>query len=139
MWPEEPVTSSKGAGVLVAAKESDLRIGSGKSVRFEGEGYGSGISFFHVHNEPGQGPDPHVHPYSETWVVLSGSALVWTDDGEANVSAGDILVVGAGTTHAFRATGSEPLRMMCIHASSRIEQRFFDTADERFDGTPLRD
>jgi quercetin dioxygenase-like cupin family protein len=36
---------------------------------FEGESHGSGVSFFLVNNEPGQGPDLHRHPYSETWIV----------------------------------------------------------------------
>ncbi|MET9000167.1 cupin domain-containing protein [Amycolatopsis sp. Hca4] len=112
--------------MVVIAKEDDLRIGSGRTARFEGGAYGSGVSFFHVHNTEGQGPDAHVHPYSETWVVLAGQALFRTADGEGLAGQGDVVVVGAGTAHAFRAVGPEPLRMMCIHASPRIEQDFLD-------------
>ncbi|MFK0244079.1 cupin domain-containing protein [Amycolatopsis azurea] len=112
--------------MLVIAKEDDLRIGGGRTARFEGEAYGSGISFFHVHNTEGQGPDPHVHPYSETWVVLAGSALIRSADGEATVTEGDVVVVSAGTAHSFRAVGPEPLKMMCIHASPRIQQEVLD-------------
>jgi mannose-6-phosphate isomerase-like protein (cupin superfamily) len=115
--------------MVVIAKEDDLRIGSGRTARFEGEAYGSGVSFFHVHNTEGQGPGAHVHPYSETWVVLAGEALFRTADGEGTARQGDVVVVGAGTAHAFRAVGPEPLRMMCIHASPRIEQDFLDDAE----------
>ena len=33
------------------------------TLTFEGEGYGSGVSFFLVYNQPGEGPDLHRHPY----------------------------------------------------------------------------
>ncbi|QFU91817.1 cupin domain-containing protein [Amycolatopsis sp. YIM 10] len=115
--------------MLVIAKEDDLRIGGGRTARFEGEAYGSGISFFHVHNTEGQGPDAHVHPYSETWVVLAGTVLIRTSDGEATATEGDVVVVSAGTAHAFRAAGPEPLKMMCVHASPRIQQEFLDDAE----------
>jgi mannose-6-phosphate isomerase-like protein (cupin superfamily) len=114
--------------MIAIAKEDDLRLGTGRTARFEGESYGSGISFFHVYNVEGQGPSAHVHTYSETWVVLAGSALIRTADGEVTAVEGDVVVVGAGTAHAFRAVGPEPLRMMCIHASPRIEQEFLDEA-----------
>lgn len=114
--------------MLTIVKEDDLRLKSGKTAKFEGQPHGSGISFFHVHNTEGQGPDPHVHPYSETWVVLAGCALVRTGDGEVTAQRGDVVVVGAGTVHAFRAVGAEPLEMLCVHAAPHIEQEFLDAA-----------
>lgn len=33
-----------------------------RTVQFEGEPYGAGISFFLVDNEPGEGPGLHLHP-----------------------------------------------------------------------------
>ncbi|MGH1564258.1 cupin domain-containing protein [Mumia sp. DW29H23] len=115
--------------MLIVAKESDLRLPRSRTTRFEGEAYGSGVSFFHVDNAPGQGPDAHVHPYSETWVVLEGVAHIRTADGETYGEPGDVVVVGAGTPHAFRAVGPDTLRMLCIHASPRIEQEFLDDED----------
>lgn len=114
--------------MLIVAKEADLRIPGSRTARFEGEAYGSGVSFFHVENAPGKGPDAHVHPYSETWVVLSGTAHIRTADGETYGEPGDVVVVGPGTAHAFRAVGPDTLRMLCIHASPRIEQEFLDDA-----------
>ncbi|WP_425861936.1 cupin domain-containing protein [Arthrobacter sp. TWP1-1] len=108
--------------MLTKVKGSELMLGAGRTIKFEGEGYGSGVSFFLVDNDPGQGPGLHRHPYSETWVVLEGEAIVRAD-GEAHPAVvGDILVVEAGTPHQFRAAGSGRLRMMCIHASPRFHQ-----------------
>jgi len=114
--------------MLIVAKEADLRIPGSRTTRFEGEAYGSGVSFFHVDNAPGQGPNAHVHPYSETWVVLAGAVHIRTTDGETRGEPGDVVVVGPGTAHAFRAVGKETLRMLCIHASPRIDQDFLDDA-----------
>ena len=46
---------------------------------FEGEPHGSDISVFLVNNLPGEGPDLHKHPYSETWIVRSGAARMTAD------------------------------------------------------------
>lgn len=115
--------------MLTVVKESGLLLPGSRTARFEGEAYGSGVSFFHVDNVAGQGPDAHVHPYSETWVVLAGRVLVRTTDGETYGESGDVIVVGPDTAHAFRAVGDAPLRMLCLHASPRIEQEFLE--DER--------
>ncbi|MDQ0574432.1 cupin domain-containing protein [Agromyces albus] len=112
--------------MFTAVRGSDLTIGAGRTVKFEGEGYGSGVSFFLVDNQPGQGPDLHQHPYSETWVVLEGEVTVTADGEDHRAGVGDILVVGPATPHRFRAESSGTLRMMCIHASPRIEQEFLD-------------
>ncbi|MBX9245590.1 cupin domain-containing protein [Actinotalea ferrariae] len=108
--------------MLSRVTAAELRIGTGRTSRFEGEEYGSEVSFFLVDSDPGQGPSLHRHPYTETWVVLEGEATVTADGEEHHAAAGDILVVGAGTHHKFVATGTGPLRMACIHGSPRMIQ-----------------
>ena len=44
-----------------AIRSGELPASPGGTVTFEGESYGSGVSFFHVHNQPGEGPDLHRH------------------------------------------------------------------------------
>jgi quercetin dioxygenase-like cupin family protein len=112
--------------MLTTARAADLTIGAGRTVKFEGEAHGSGVSFFLVDNQPGQGPDLHKHPYTETWVVLEGEVTVTADGVDHRAGVGDILVVGPDTPHRFRAEGEGTLKMMCIHASPRIEQEFLD-------------
>ena len=108
--------------MLTVVPAADLVMGSGRTARFEGEGYASGVSFFLVDNDPGQGPGLHRHPYTETWVVRSGSATVTADGETREASAGDILTVTAGTAHKFVNSGSGRLEMVCIHASPRMIQ-----------------
>jgi mannose-6-phosphate isomerase-like protein (cupin superfamily) len=82
------------------------------TLTFEGEGYGAGVSFFLVHNQPGEGPDLHRHPYSETWM----------DGHQFEAGAGDIAVVGPNTPHMFKNVGKERLDIVCIHASPKMIQ-----------------
>ena len=94
------------------------------TVRFEGEPHGSEISFFLVNNLPGEGPGLHSHPYSETWIVRRGKALMSADGVDVEVGPGDVMVVSPGTPHKFKntGTGDERLEIFCIHASPRMIQ-----------------
>jgi hypothetical protein len=59
-----------------AIRSGELQPSPGGTVTFEGDPYGSGVSFFLVDNVPGAGPDLHKHPYSETWTSgLAGRGL----------------------------------------------------------------
>ena len=103
-------------------RAGQLAPSPGGTVTFEGEPYGSGVSFFLVNNEPGNGPDLHKHPYSETWIVRSGKGLFTADGHEIEAGPGDILVVGPETPHKFKNVGDGRLDVVCIHASPRMIQ-----------------
>jgi mannose-6-phosphate isomerase-like protein (cupin superfamily) len=108
------------------AHERDLRAGRSRTATFEGKDHMSGVSFFHVDNETGQGPEVHTHPYSETFIVLSGEAVITVDGEEIGARKGDVVVADAGTPHRFRNSGSGRLELMCIHASPRFETEWLD-------------
>ncbi|WP_235518443.1 cupin domain-containing protein [Cellulomonas sp. Leaf334] len=101
---------------------SDLRRPDSRTARFEGRAHGSGVSFFLIDNEPGQGPGRHRHPYTETWVVLEGQATITIDGHDLVAEADDCAVVPAGVWHSFVNSGSGALRMICIHASDVMVQ-----------------
>jgi mannose-6-phosphate isomerase-like protein (cupin superfamily) len=103
-------------------RSGELQPTPGGTLRFEGESYGSGVSFFLVNNQPGKGPDLHTHPYSETWIVRSGHARITADGQDMEVSPGDIIVVTAETPHKFKNIGTDRLDIICIHASPRMIQ-----------------
>jgi len=92
------------------------------TVTFEGEPHGSDVSMFLVNNEPGEGPELHRHPYSETWIVRSGKARMTADGQDIDAEPGDIVVVGPQTPHKFKNVGTERLDIICIHASPRMIQ-----------------
>lgn len=101
-----------------------LRLSPGGSARFEGIHHGAGVSFFWVAGEPGTGPERHEHPYSETWIVLAGTASIDADGEQLAAGRGSIVTVTAGSRHLFRSVGPERLEMICVHASPTIIQRF---------------
>lgn len=105
-------------------RSSELPPSGRGTVRFEGEAHGSEISFFLVNNLPGEGPNLHTHPYSETWIVRRGTALMTADGVDVEVGPGDVMVVGPETPHKFKNTGAgdERLEIFCIHASPRMIQ-----------------
>lgn len=108
--------------MVSVVKAAHLVTGATRTARFEGVAHDSGISFYLVDNDPGQGPGLHRHPYTETWVVQGGTATITVGDQSVNAVVGDILTVPANTPHKFVATGTSPLRMVCIHASPRMIQ-----------------
>ncbi|GLJ61860.1 cupin [Microbacterium barkeri] len=108
-------------GIVTADR---IRMPGSRTLRFEGREHGAAVSFFHVDNEPGQGPGLHRHPYSETWHVLAGEATITMGEETIVARAGDTATVGAGVWHGFVNSGDGPLRILCIHASDTMIQEF---------------
>lgn len=105
-------------------RSGELQPSAGGTVKFEGEAYGSGVSFFLVNNQPGMGPDLHKHPYSETWIVRTGKARITADGEDIKAGPGDIVVVGSETPHQFKNIGTDRLDIICIHSSPRMIQEW---------------
>jgi mannose-6-phosphate isomerase-like protein (cupin superfamily) len=103
-------------------RAGEQRRAPNRTLRFEGEQYGSGVSMFLVDNEPGEGPALHRHPYSETWIVRSGRARFTAHDEDLEAEQGDIFVVGPNTPHKFVNLGPGRLDLVCVHDSPRIIQ-----------------
>jgi mannose-6-phosphate isomerase-like protein (cupin superfamily) len=103
-------------------RADEQRRAPNRTLRFEGEGYGSGVSLFLVDNEPDEGPGLHRHPYSETWIVGSGRARFTADGQDLEAGDGDILVVGPDSPHKFVNLGPGRLDLICVHDSPAIIQ-----------------
>lgn len=107
---------------------ASLVIGTGRTRRFVGLEHGAGISYFFVDNEPGEGPDLHWHPYTETWFVIEGTARITIGDHQLIANAGDTETVPTGVWHGFKNAGEGRLKVLCIHASDVIIQTWADEA-----------
>ncbi|WP_306371105.1 cupin domain-containing protein [Nocardiopsis sp. CC223A] len=106
---------------------AEIAIGEARRTGlFEGRRYGSGITFFLVDNDPGQGPGLHRHPYTETWTVLEGEATITIGEERVVARAGDTAVCGPNVWHGFVNTGTGRLRLMGVHASDTLIQEFED-------------
>lgn len=103
-------------------QEADLALRPGGTIKFVGEPYGSGASFFHVKDAPGGGPKLHRHPYPETWVVLQGKVRFEVGGEAIETTAGHVVVGPADIPHKFTNIGNDVLEMMCIHPSPVIIQ-----------------
>jgi len=65
---------------------------------------------------PGGHLAPHVHSFEEGFYLLSGHAIVSLNDQAYALSRGDYGVAKVGTLHAWRNTGSAPVRWLQVSA-----------------------
>jgi mannose-6-phosphate isomerase-like protein (cupin superfamily) len=94
---------------------------------FEGGKHGSSsVSFFLVHNRPGEGPELHRHQYDETFIIQEGRVLVRVGEETVEGGPGDIVVGPAGTPHGFTNLGPGQARLVCIHAAPRMKTEWLD-------------
>ena len=100
--------------------------GSENASRFDGHEHGASISFFINRHRPGTGPDLHSHPYEETFIVLDGKVRFTLGEETLEATAGQIVVVPAGTPHKFVSTGAGRLRQISIHPAARMETEWLE-------------
>jgi len=81
-------------------------------------------SIFVTRYERGQGPDLHLHPYPEVFVVETGTAAFTVGEDEIIVTAGHIVIVPSETPHAFKGAADDILRVVSVHPSGEVEQTY---------------
>ena len=79
-------------------------------------------SIFITRYDRDQGPELHLHPYPEAFVVQAGTATFTVGEDEHTVPAGNVVVVGADTVHCFKNRTEVPLEVVSFHPSPRVEQ-----------------
>jgi len=96
--------------------------GNDISRTFEGGKHGPcSVSFFLVHNRPGEGPAMHHHAYDETFVILEGNVVVHVGDETLEGGPGDIVIGPADIPHGFTNSGPGRARLVCIHAAPAMK------------------
>ncbi len=104
----------------------DRLPGSETASRFDGHEHGASVSFFISRNPPGSGPDLHRHPYEETFIVQDGKVRFTVGEETIEATAGEIVIVPAGTPHKFVSCGSGRLRQISIHPAARMETEWLE-------------
>jgi len=95
------------------------------SATFNGHEHEAQVSFFLSRNQPGTGPKLHSHPYEEIFIVEDGEVVFTVGEGTVEASAGDIVVVPAGTPHKF-VSRSPRHRQVSIHPVARMETEWLE-------------
>jgi quercetin dioxygenase-like cupin family protein len=94
---------------------------SGSAYKFEGYLYGeANVSFFLSETPPGSGPELHIHPYAEVFVVQDGELAFTVGDATIEANGGQIVIVPAGVPHRFVNLSLAPARHIDIHTSRRM-------------------
>jgi quercetin dioxygenase-like cupin family protein len=75
-----------------------------------------------VKSPPGWSGRAHSHDREEIVVIVQGNGAAFLNDDRIEVSAGDVVVVPAGTLHSFEA-GPDGLESMTVEPAGI---RFFD-------------
>jgi mannose-6-phosphate isomerase-like protein (cupin superfamily)/CDGSH-type Zn-finger protein len=57
---------------------------------------------------------PHRHLYEESIIVLSGEGCMWTENGKANVHAGDVIFLPRKQEHSLQSTTAEGLDVVGV-------------------------
>jgi mannose-6-phosphate isomerase-like protein (cupin superfamily) len=94
---------------------------SHRTIKYEGRDE-IPVSMFLTRYERGEGPDLHLHPYAEVFVVLEGTATFTVGEDELMVEAGHIVVVPPETVHGFKNPDDPVLRVHSVHPSPTVQQ-----------------
>lgn len=68
----------------------------------------------HFEVEVGGYTPHHQHDYEHEIVILKGSGVAKSEQGERAFQAGDIIHVPPNEMHNFKNTGSAPLEFICL-------------------------
>jgi mannose-6-phosphate isomerase-like protein (cupin superfamily) len=94
---------------------------SAMSALFQG-GQDAPISIFVTEFPRGRGPDLHLHPYPEVFLVEAGTAAFTVGDDSFTVAAEHVVVVPAQTPHTFKGAGDDTLRVVSVQPSPTVVQ-----------------
>lgn len=76
-----------------------------------------GATNFHMRHfeiEPGGHTPHHQHNYEHEIIVLKGSGIVRSEQGERPIHSGDAIWVQPNEMHNFENTGSTSLEFICL-------------------------
>ena len=118
-----PVQTKKLALTAVHGADDDsVRWRGGYATYGGSESTYSSTVYFEI--DPGGRLGWHTDSTEETQCILAGSGEIQSDDGNAEVTAGDVFVLPEGVRHDLVNTGSETLRAVAFFSNGIVSQNF---------------
>ena len=119
---------------LVRATEDGERrwfLGGGLHIwKATAEDTGGAFLLFEDRMDRGKVTPLHLHPDSdETMIVLEGEILMHLDGEEYTVRAGGIASAPRGVPHAFKVTGADGARLLCLHTPGCCQAFYWDASE----------
>ena len=123
--PSVPVIAPPGTGKIIHAFGDEIEF------VLTGKETGERLTQWIETTQPGGGPPPHFHTLEdESFYVIEGSAEFFRDRKWTAVSPGTVVFMPKNETHAFRNSGTTPLKMLITTMPSGFENFFALCADE---------
>ena len=92
---------------------------------FDGAAHGAAVSLFVLALSRDKGPRRHRHAYEETFVILDGEIRLTAGDETCTVRGSSIVVIPAGTWHAFDVT-SDVAHLVNVHPVPKMATEWAD-------------
>lgn len=124
--PAVPVIAPPGSGQIVHA--------FGEEVEFllTGKETGDRLAQWIETTPPGGGPPPHFHTQEdESFFVIEGAVEFFRDGVWTAAAPGSVVFMPKNEVHAFRNSGTTPLKMLITTTPAGFEN-FFSLAAEEF-------
>jgi quercetin dioxygenase-like cupin family protein len=72
----------------------------------------------------------HTHPDSdETMIVLEGEIVMHLDGVDQTLSAGGVAVAPRGVPHAFKVSGPDGTRVLCLHTPGCCQAFYWEASE----------
>jgi quercetin dioxygenase-like cupin family protein len=96
---------------------------------------------FEARLEHGKVTPLHTHPDAdETMIVLEGEIVMHLDGQQTTLGVGGVTVAPRGVPHAFKVSGPDGTRILCLHTPGCGQAFYWDSSepvaddDQRLDG-----
>ena len=119
--------------VVRATEEGERRwfLGGGLHIwKATAEDTGGAFLLFEDRMDHGKVTPLHLHPDSdETMIVLEGEILMHLDGEDHTVGAGGIASAPRGVPHAFKVSGVDGARLLCLHTPGCCQAFYWDASE----------
>lgn len=126
-------SGSSTSSIVRAAEDGERRwfLGGGLHIwKATAEETNGAFLLFEDRMDHGKVTPLHIHPDSdETMIVLEGAILMHLDGVDHTVGAGGIATAPRGVPHAFKVSGVDGARLLCLHTPGCC-QGFYRDASE---------